>query len=130
MGKKRINQLLEQLKQNQQQEIQNAAAIYTVAQIAIQELQAQTEAVGSVSTVPSLPPVALLTRADLEARYGSYNECRKAAKQLGIRFQGSPRWSQLVQAFEYHERLQGIVSVYMAEHPAPELTGLRMEIQL
>ncbi len=129
MGKKRITQLLEQLKHNQQQDIQNAAAIYTVAQVAVNELQAQVE------QMEPPPPAALsaastLTKADLERRYGSYNGCRKAAKQLGIRFQGTPRWPQLVRGFEYYETIQQLVSLHMAAHPAPDLVGVRIEVEL
>lgn len=135
MGKKRINQLLDQLKQNQQQDIQNAAGIYTVAHIAIQELQQQIDQAEAPAESPALmlpaaSAPAALTKADLEERYGSYNGCRRAAKSLGIRFQGTPRWSQLVQAFEYYDRIQEMVSSYMTQHPAPHLSGLRIEVQL
>lgn len=136
MGKKRINQLLDQLKQNQQQDIQNAAAIYTVAHVAVQELQQQIDQADAQAEppvqmmLPATSAPAVLTQAELEERYGSYNGCRRAAKNLGIRFQGTPRWSQLVQAFEYYETIQAMVSSYMTQHPAPHLSGLRIEVQL
>ena len=86
MGKKRVTQLLDQLKENRQQELENAASIFTVAQVAVNELQADVvqEAKAAVPALPSAP--ILLDKAELLRRYGSHKGCRKAAKEKGIKF--------------------------------------------
>lgn len=128
MGKKRIAQLLEQLEDNQQKDLQNAAAIFTVAQVALNELQ--------VPESPALPASALppspieLDKAELLKRYGSYNGCRKAAKAQGIRFSRPPSWSQLVAAFSYVESLRQLVKLYVEQYPSPELRGISFELNL
>ncbi|MEO1352457.1 MAG: hypothetical protein AAFW84_27270, partial [Cyanobacteria bacterium J06635_15] len=85
MGKQKIARLLEQLKDNHDQDIQNAAAIFTVAQGAVNQLgQLEEERVADSKELPAAP--AQLTKIDLINRYGNYNACRKVAKQVGITF--------------------------------------------
>lgn len=139
MGKKRIAQLLEQLQDNQQQDLQNAAAIFTVAQVAVNQLQAQIDAspdpqaptlpAQPAANLPALPP-APLDQAELKRRYGSHNACRGAAKKLGIKFSKNPSWEQMVAAFNYHEACQQIVRAYLQEHPSNLLRGVAIEIKL
>jgi len=130
MGKKRVTRLLEQLKDNQQLELQNAAAIFTVAQVAVNELREQ----GSQEiepTVPALPPApALLDQVELLRRYGSYSGCRKAAKQQGIKFSRTPSWKQLVAAFNYAEACQQLVKSYTKAYPSSALHGITIELKL
>jgi hypothetical protein len=130
MGRKRITKLLEQLEENQQKDLQNAAAIFTVAQVAVNGLKAQA----TESTVPpmlALPPSpAGLDKAGLLRRYGSYNNCRKAAKDQGIRFSRSPSWEQLIAAFNYTESLKQLIQAYVAQYPSPELKGTFFELRL
>lgn len=126
MGKRRVTQLLHQLKTNQQQELHNAAAIYTVAQVAVNELQEQSQD----STNAALPPAPSLDKAELLRRYSSYNGCRTAAKNKGIKFQQTPSWQQLITAFGYAEACQQLLHIYTEAYPRPELQGVTIELPL
>lgn len=130
MGKKRVTQLLEQLKAQQQQEVQNAAAIFTVAQVAVNELQGQVapEPPSPVAALPLAP--ATLNKAQLLQQYGSYNGCRRAAKYQGIKFNRTPSWAQLIAAFSYVEACQAIVNSYVEAHPNAKLKGVTFELKL
>lgn len=130
MGKKRISQLLDQLQANHEADIENAATIFTVAQVAVNQLE-QSVADASPSLTPALPSVPIaLDKAELMRRYGSFNACRKAARQVGIRFHGTPTWAQLVAAFSYFESLQNLIQDYMLSHPNPHLNNVSMEFKL
>jgi hypothetical protein len=130
MGKKRINQLLEQLETNHQQDLQNAASIFTVAQVAVNKLQEQNlESVDSSISVPSPSPL-LLDKSILLQRYGSYNNCRKAAAKQGIKFKRNPKWSQLVAAFSYLEAFQQVVKSYLQIYPNSDLGGTSIELRI
>lgn len=130
MGKKRVTQLLEQLKTNQQMELQNAAAIFTVAQVAVSELQQQVSQ-DIEPTVAALPPAPLLLdKAELLRRYGSFQGCRRAAKAQGIKLSRTPSWEQLVVAFSYADACQQLISSYIEAHPRPELYGITIELKL
>jgi hypothetical protein len=123
MGKQKIDRLLAQLKDNHSQDIQNAAAIFTVAQAAVNQLDPKD--------LPALPPApTLLTKADLIERYGHYNGCRKAAKQAGIIFHQTPRWAQLIAAFSYLAACQACISAYVQQHPHPDLQGISLMLDL
>ena len=130
MGKKRITQLLEQLKDNQQRDLQNAAEIFTVAQVAVNQLQAIAES--EASEPPVAPPSAAvsLDRAELKRCYGSFNACRQAAKQRGIKFSRTPSWEQLAAAFHYADACQQVVLEYLAAHPCKALQGVSIELKL
>lgn len=136
MGKQKIERLLAQLKENQQQDIQNSAAIFTVAQSAVSEL-AQIEAysgetaseTASETAAPVHKPLQL-TKSELVERYGNYNACRRAAKKQGISFTRSPKWSQLVAAFNYVEACQACVNHYIEQHPNAELKGVKLTLAL
>lgn len=138
MGKKRVNQLLEQLKATQQADLHNAAAIFTVAQVAVNELRDQAvEASSPVHSarlaLPAMPEEMgppLLSKADLLQRYGSFQGCRQAAKQQGIRFSKTPTWSTLCAAFSYAETVRQLVKRYMEQHPYPDLQGVTVEVSL
>lgn len=131
MGKKRIAQLLEQFEDNQQQDLQNAAKIFTVAQVAVNGLSSRDADTSVATPTLALPPSPVeLNKAELLQRYGSYNECRKAAKAQGIRFSRSPSWSQLVAAFSYAESLKQLVHTYIQQYPASELQGISLELPL
>lgn len=132
MGKKRIDQLLEQFKENQQQDLHNAAAIYTVAQVAVNELQAQAQQEspwgGTTEALPPAPPT--FTKSELLQRYKSYNGCRSAAKQQGIKFSRTPSWKQLEIAFGYLETCQHWINAYMHQYPQPGLQGVSIQLKL
>jgi hypothetical protein len=125
MGKKRIHQLLTQMKENQQADLRNAAAIYTVAQVAVNKLEAiasadapdSVRAIASASPAPALPAAmpTLLTQAELLQRYGSYNGCRSAAQKQGIHFSKSPSWPQLIAAFSYADPIRQRVQDYVQQ---------------
>lgn len=126
MGKQRVTQLLAQLRENQAKDAENAAAIYTVAQVAVDALnQAQ-----SSSPVASLPAAPVLDKAELLKRYGSYKGCRRAAKEQGIRFRKTPSWSALEAAFSTYEACKALVRNYVAENPNQHLQGVVFEIAL
>lgn len=135
MGKQKLDQLLKQLKDNHAQEIENAAAIFTVAQSAVNQLAADSS---PQLTLPdsgkllsdSLSSPAFVTKADLLKRYGNYNACRQAAKRAGITFSHTPRWSQLVTAFSYLPACQGCVSAYIRQYPHPNLKGVSIKLTL
>jgi len=132
MGKKRITQLLEQLEANRQAELENAAAIFTVAQVAVNKLQEQ---VGEPSQTPLLaaatvdPIAEEITQATLREKYGSHQACRTAAKAQGIRFSKNPTWEQLVVAFRYAARLRHLANEYVQEHPDPAMCGVTIELR-
>lgn len=131
MGKKRVTQLLEQLKTNQQMELQNAAAIYTVAQVAVNNLQEQILQDIEPKKVAALPPApAVLDRAELLRQYGSYINCRRAAKKQGIKFSRTPSWKQLATALSYVEPLQQVIKFYVETHPSSDLNGITVELKL
>ena len=135
MGKKQITQLLEQLQENTQQDLQNAAAIFAVAQVAVNQLEAQV----SSAAQPMLaqrplaaiaPAPALINQTELKRRYGSHVACRKAAKALGIKFSKTPSWNVLVAAFTYQAVCQQMVEAYLQEHPNPDLQHVSIEVKL
>ncbi|MBW4556247.1 MAG: hypothetical protein KME59_09960 [Trichormus sp. ATA11-4-KO1] len=128
MGKKRITQLLENIKENQQHELQNAAAIYTVAQVAVNELQQQNLQVKEqpIAALPST--LKIIDKAQLLQLYGSYNACRKVAKERGIKFPRTPSWEQLAAALTYAEAFQTIITNYIQTYPYPKLQGTTFEL--
>ena len=142
MGKKRIHQLLTHMKENQQAELRNAAAIYTVAQVAVNELAAiapaldtaetKRRAIAPISSTPALPPAVptALTQEDLLQRYGSYNGCRSAAKKLGIHFPKTPSWPQLITAFSYVDLFRHLIQDYAQQQRIPHLSGVQFTITL
>lgn len=130
MSKKRVTQLLEQLKANQQIELQNSAAIYTVAQVAVNELREQVSQ-GIEPMVAALPPApVLIDKAELLRRYGSYSNCRRAAKKQGIKFNRTPSWKQLAIAFSYIDVFQRFIKSYIESYPSSELDGITVELTL
>jgi len=130
MGKRRAKELLAQLKANQQEELENAAAIFTVAQVAVNELrEAEQEPQASVSQ-PALTQSALLDKAQLQERYGSHRQCRSAAKAAGICFSRTPTWEQLVAAFNQAEILQTVIDQYREAQAMPDLPGVSIRLNL
>ncbi|WP_170944039.1 hypothetical protein [Leptolyngbya sp. BC1307] len=130
MGKQKLDQLLKQLEDNHAQDIENAAAIFTVAQGAVNQLAADSsQPILPESEVPLAGP-SPVTKADLLERYGSYNACRQAAKRAGITFSHTPRWAQLVTAFSYLLACQACVSTYLQQHPDPNLKGVSIKLTL
>lgn len=128
MGKQRITQLLEQLKANQEADLQNAAAIFTVAQVAVNKLEEQLPP-QSPAAIAALPP-APVTKAELLHKYGSYKTCRSAAKQQGIKFSKTPSWEQLVTGFRYLSAFQQLKRTYLDANPDPNLHGITIELRL
>jgi superoxide dismutase len=130
MGKKRITELLDQLHATHQADIENTAAIFTVAQVAVNQLSQQ---VGNDFSTPApafaLSPAAV-TKEKLKQQYGSFNACRKAAKQAGIRFHGNPTWEHLVTAFSYFETIQNLIHTYVTSYPNPNLQSISIEFKL
>ncbi len=134
MGKQRITQLLAQLQDQQQQDLKNAAAIFTVAQVAVNQLEAQLAPPPPPQIEASQPaallPAAPLNQAELKRRYGSHVGCRKAAKALGIKFSKTPTWRSLAAAFIYQDNCQQLIQAYLQEHPSPDLQNVTVEIKL
>jgi hypothetical protein len=123
MGKQRLERLLEQLKETQQQDITNAAHIYTVAQVAVDRLAAQID-----PPAPAALPPHGWNRDRLKAEFGSFNACRSAARQRGITFSRTPTWEQLVTAFNYAEAIQAVVHHYLDQHPTPHLKTITFTV--
>ncbi len=131
MGKQRITRLLEELEANRIADLQNAAAIYTVAQVAVDQLEQQLTPSEEGTALPALPPApSLLDKAELQRRYGSFNACRQAAKQQGIKFSKTPSWQQLAAAFAYTAALRDVVQSYLELHPHPGVRGMTIEFKL
>lgn len=129
MGKQNLDRLLAQLQDNHSEDIQSAAAIFAVAQSAVNQIDPPKD----VSSLhPSASPHAPLqfTKADLIERYGHYNGCRKAAKLAGIVFHQTPSWAQIIAAFSYQEACQACVSTYIQQHPHPDLKGISLMLNL
>ena len=119
MGKQKLDQLLKQLENNHAQDIENAAAIFTVAQGAVDQLAAPSPQPNAPALGESVAAPSSLTKADLLKRYGNYNACRQAAKRAGIAFSHTPRWSQLVAAFSYLPACQACVGSYYSSTLTP-----------
>jgi hypothetical protein len=132
MGKKTIDRLLTKLEENRQQDAQNAAAIFTVAQVAVNQLADQRTETSSAPALQVGNAAALtsITKEDLLQRYGNYNKCRSAAKRLGILFKGSPKWSQIIAAFNYREACQAHINAYLQQNPNPNLKGVSLVISM
>lgn len=128
MGKQRIAELLTQLRDNQSQDVENAAAIYTVAQVAVNALDETAEPHSSGTA--QLPASVTVSKAELLERYGSFNGCRRAAKELGIRFPKTPSWSALEAAFSYHQVFHDLIQQSFAAKPNKHLAGVTFEITL
>ncbi|MBD1913745.1 MULTISPECIES: hypothetical protein [unclassified Leptolyngbya] len=135
MGKQRVTQLLAQLRENQAKDLENAANIYTVAQVAVNAL----DAAEGQSTEPSqqkalpevpLPAIPTITKAALLEQYGSFNGCRLAAKKLGIRFSKTPSWAKMEAAFSYREACQQLIQQYLKKNPNEHLQGVALEVSL
>ncbi|MEO0373066.1 MAG: serine/threonine-protein kinase [Cyanobacteria bacterium P01_A01_bin.17] len=90
--------------------------------------------VQKTSSVSKTTPLAAapltLNKEELIRRYGSYNECRKAAKARGIKFNCTPTWDKLAQAFGYSDAMQEISHRYMAAYPNESLSGIKVEVNL
>jgi len=138
MGKERVAQLLAQLKENQEKDLENAAAIYTVAQVAVDALEAAEGEGRSLLLSPQemllqpapFPAPATITKTELLERYGSFNGCRKAAKQLGIHFSKTPSWATIEAAFSYREACQNLIQTYVNQHPSKYLQGVLLQVSL
>lgn len=130
MGKKRITQLLDQLQTNHDAELKNAAQIFTVAQVAVNQLSQQAETNSHALSATRFQPPTTLNKTALKQRYGSFNECRKVAKQLGIRLHGHATWSQLIAAFNYFDALQNLVHDYTAAFPNADLHDITVAFKL
>ena len=76
MGKQRIQELLNQLKDNHERDITASAAIFSVAQVAVNQLGETVDSTRS-RQLPAVPPLSL-TKDDLIKRYQNYAGCRKA----------------------------------------------------
>ncbi|HIK18239.1 MAG TPA: hypothetical protein IGS53_23545 [Leptolyngbyaceae cyanobacterium M33_DOE_097] len=132
MGKKRITQLLEQLEANRQAELENAAAIFTVAQVAVNKLQEQVGESSQTALLPAAtidPAAEEITQATLREKYGSHQACRAAAKAQGIRFSKNPTWEQLVVAFRYAAQLRQVANDYLQAQPHPAMRGVTIELR-
>ncbi|MGQ9872719.1 hypothetical protein [Leptodesmis sp.] len=127
MGRRRITQLLDQLQANQEADLQNAAAIFTVAQVAVSQLEQQTS--GDSVEIAALPPTTPMNKEELRQRYGSHHACRNAAKQKGIHFQKTPTWEELAEAFTYFEAFENLIQDYLKRHP-PGLRGVSMQFRI
>lgn len=132
MGKQRLTQLLHQLEANQQKDLKNAAAIYAVAQVAVNTLNEQE---ASPATAPDLAlssasSSSTLDKQQLLERYGSYNGCRKAAKERGLQFKRTPSWNQLSQAFSCAEALQQLVQTHLSNQASVDLQGVTLKLSL
>lgn len=134
MGKQKIERLLAQLQENTQTDVQNAAAIFTVAQGTVNQLselsKAPAETADSVTPTLLASPPADLKKQDLVKRYGSYNGCRSAAKRVGITFSGTPTWDQLIAGFSYLDSCEKCVRQYLEQFPQPKLKGIRITLSL
>ncbi len=130
MGKQRITELLARLKDNEARELENAASIYTVAQVAVNALDQPHQLALEHAPAALLPAPTRVNKAELLERYGSYNGCRKTAKALGIRFNKTPTWEKLEAAFSYQEACQQLVQQYLKLHPSQLLSGITIEVQL
>ena len=60
----------------------------------------------------------ILSVDELKQRYGSYQQCRKAASQCGVHFATTPTWSQLAIAISHALYLQQFWQDYCAQYPA------------
>lgn len=59
----------------------------------------------------------LLAVEELKQRYGSYQQCRKVASQLGVRFATTPTWTQLAVSISHALYLQQFWQDYCTQYP-------------
>ena len=127
MSKQNVAKLLARLKDNQAKDIENAASIYTVAQVAVNALE-QSE---DLQPEPiALPEPVRVTKHELLERYHSFNGCRSEAKKQGIKFSKTPSWAKLEAAFSHRETVEQLVQSYFANFPDQSLEGISFEISL
>jgi hypothetical protein len=131
MGKQRIQELLGRLEENHRRDIENSASIYTVAQVAVNQLDKATQSIQNYQENVALPPAPPeLSKEELQRRYKNYNGCRRAAINLGIRFSKTPSWEKLVCAFSYAEALRQLSHLYVKTYPSPLLKGVKIELDM
>ena len=119
------------------EDIENAAGIFTVAQVAVNQLEAQAQEAAHDSAQTIAEPFRVLTAApdvltkgELIERYGSYNGCRSAARRAGITFSSTPKWSQLIAGFSYLSACQRCIHSYLRQYPSSQLKGIRLSLSL
>jgi intracellular sulfur oxidation DsrE/DsrF family protein len=134
MGKKRLEKLLTDLKDNHQRDLKNAAEIYTVAQVAVNQLsdeknegkskkktkkkpEAETLKLGPSKLVPS-GHCQPHTIEDLKTQYITVAACRKALKDRGLTFSKVPSWEKLAIALNCFEAQQAFLTDYLQQHPS------------
>ncbi len=133
MGKKRLEKLLTDLKDNHQRDLKNAAEIYTVAQVAVNQLaDAKNEGKSKTKTKkkpeaerlqlesPKLEPSRDRqphTIDDLKTQYVTVTACRKALKTRGLIFTKAPSWEKLAIALNCFEAQQAFLTDYLQQHP-------------
>nr|WP_234909995.1 hypothetical protein [Synechococcus elongatus] len=100
-----------------------------LAAAAAQLAELSEVAIGTLETAMTPLPVSRLTVADLKQRYGSYQGCRRAAAQLGIRFPKTPSWEQLAIALSHVGALKAFWQQYCLDHPELAEVSLCLELK-
>lgn len=126
MGKKRIEALLTNLKETQERDLMNSAQIYTVAQVAVNELAARDSVERALSSRPTLPEVPHYSIADLKAQYPNVSACRKALKEKGLTFSKTPSWAKMAIALHHFEIQQQQLQSYLQHCAGQDLAGTVM----
>lgn len=123
---KRLRQTLANAQAFEQQRIRAEAQL---AAAAANLAELSEVAIGTLETALTPVPVSRLTVADLKQRYGSYQNCRRAAAQLGIRFPKTPSWEQLAIALSHVGALHAFWRQYCLDHPDLAAVALGFELR-
>lgn len=127
MGKAKLQRLLEQLDAVQAADRENAAAIYTVATIAVQQLE---QVAGPVELSPTLA-IAEQSGGDLaqfKQQFESYQDCRRQLKAQGLSFGKTPTWQQLYDGWQYLNLVLPALTNALQTQPLP--AAARLELKL
>ncbi|ABB57333.1 hypothetical protein [Synechococcus elongatus] len=115
MGKAKLQRLLGELEAVQLSDRQNAAAIYTVATVAVQKLKEQAVA----PPVPALPEAAPVDFSAFKQQFVDHKACRQWLKGQGVQFAKTPSWEDLYQSWRYLLAVQPALTTTLQTHPLP-----------
>lgn len=126
MGKAKLQRLLGELEAVQLADRQNAAAIYTVATLAVQKLEEQAATAPPIAALPEAAPVDF---SAFKQQFIDHKACRQWLKVQGIQFAKTPSWRDLYQSWRYLLAVQPALAAALRTHPLPASAKLAIAPQ-